>query len=83
MFKARILSPWQTDDGNYPALSDMLQPGDSIQDVTGQPVENIQPDPNSATWELWCAEYATIEDVKADDRFYVVEEWEEVDEPNG
>ncbi len=78
MFKAHILSPWTTDDGNHPALIDLLRPGDSITDVTAQPAENIAPDPNTATWELSCSDYATIDDVKADDTFFVIMEWEEV-----
>jgi hypothetical protein len=76
MFKARVLTPWNTDAGQYPQLEEMLQPGDSIMDVTGQPVPNIVPDPNSATWERWCNDYSTIEGVAGDGRFYILEEWE-------
>ena len=80
MFKAQILSAWKSDAGNYPELEEMLQPGDSIMDVTGQPAENITPDPNAATWELWTPDYTTIDTIKSDGRFEVVMEWEETED---
>lgn len=76
MWKARISCEWQTTpEGNRPTLVDVLQPGDSMMDVTGQ--QNIIPSPPTVTWEVWGQ--ATIEAAQADARFLVHETWEEAD----
>lgn len=56
MKKAQILSSWKIENNQYkPKLVDLLQPGDSLMDVTGEPVT-----PNSPLiCEVWGQ--ATIE----------------------
>ena len=78
MVKAHVLTPWESDGaGNRPTLLAVLGPGDSCMDVTGQAAENITPDPNLATWEVWSAQASTMETLASDGRFYVLAEWEE------
>jgi hypothetical protein len=79
MWIARVVGPWQqTPDGHAPLLVDMLGPGDSLMDVTGQPVGWVPPVPNAATWEVWCSG-ATLDAIEADGRFVILWSEEQVD----
>lgn len=78
IYKAHVVSAWTTDeDGhNVPELAEMLQAGDSLMDVTGNP--NVIQEPNANTWELWDRnDGSTIAAVDLDNRFAVTLEWEE------
>lgn len=75
--KARILSPWagtgSDDNPNRPLLEAVLagRPGWSWTDVTAQPSENLQPDPNLYVLELTC-DAPTLAAIEADARFHIV-----------
>ena len=64
---AEVITTWEVDsDGaNVPALAALLQAGDSCEDVSGQPAQNIMPDPNITVWRVHCAA-ATLAAIEAD-----------------
>ena len=67
-----VLTYWTiVDGGNVPALTALLQPGDSCQDITGQPAVNIAPDPNAVIWQLRCSD-ATLAVIEADPEHVVL-----------
>jgi hypothetical protein len=80
MKRARILTPW-TGDGQStttayrPLVSDRYPLARCV-DVTGQPAENLQPDPNLFVVEAVCEE-ATLALIEADPDFVVLEEEDE------
>lgn len=51
MIHALVLTSWVTGKDNHPKFADE-HPGIGWQDVTGQPVKNIMPDPNLYVIEL-------------------------------
>ena len=67
MYTAEVTTQWTTDaDGaNVPALAALLQAGDSCEDVSGQPAQNITPDPNVTVWRVHCSG-ATLAAIEAD-----------------
>jgi hypothetical protein len=74
-----VLTTWITNpDGTHtPDLT--LPAGCSATDITGQPCENIEPAPNSVTWEVWCPDSAAADAVAdAVDAVLWVEDVEEV-----
>jgi len=83
--RAQVLTPWTNDveHGNYPLLQAALVESGyiarnghpwSMVDVTGQPAENLYPDPNLYIVEVTC-DATTLAAIEADDRFMVL--WSE------
>ena len=76
--KAEALTKWigignGTEDANRPQIADdhaVIK----CEDVTGQPSENLQPDPNLYIVEITC-DQATLDAIKADSNFMVL--WHE------
>lgn len=69
MKRAAITTAWtgtgsSTEDAQRPALSDVYSLG-SWTDITGQPAENLHPDPNAFTVEIMC-EDAVLAQMDAD-----------------
>ena len=67
MIRAQILTWWVDDpDKRKLHLSEMLNPGDSMMDVSGMPAENLTCDPNMVLVECWISEdtYKTIQKEK-------------------
>lgn len=77
MIKAEITTPWTgtgtMKDPNRPLLPDIFTIK-SWTDTTGQPAENLQPDPNIFIIEVVC-EQAVLNAIELDDRFAVL--WDE------
>lgn len=47
-YDCEIVTYWTTgDEGNVPAINALLSAGDGWSDTTGQPAENLVPDPNA------------------------------------
>lgn len=60
MIKAQVLLSWEdTVEGKEPVLN--LRRESSVMDRTGQPNENIIPDPNLVLWELWTEDLTLYE----------------------
>ena len=84
MKRAAILSPWAQvlDPENGPMNVPLAQilwadaghGWTNMHDVTGQPTENIEPDPNLATWEVDGISDAALDVLDADGRCAIV--WE-------
>ena len=70
-FRAQVLTPWVVQDNtNQPQLP-LDHPVLAWQDVTGQPAENIVPDPNTYTIEVTC-DQATLDAISADAAYFVL-----------
>ena len=66
MYELEVVTTWQVIDGaNVPAVAALLGPGDSCEDRTGQPAQNITPDPNVVVFGVYCSA-ATLEAITAD-----------------
>ena len=56
MYELEVVTTWTVVDGaNVPAVAALLGPGDSCEDRTGQPAENIMPDPNIVVFGVYCS----------------------------
>ena len=70
MYKAQVITWWtqgvdeEGNPTNTPHINTLRNPGESWMDVTGQPTENINPDPNMFVVELWCSQ-ATLDAIAA------------------
>ena len=75
MWRAQIMTKWTVINGrNLPEINDMMGKSDGWNDVTGQLVENITPDPNAYTVEC-VVEKSTLDAIAADGRFIIL--WQE------
>ena len=81
MIIAAIVTPWTgtgaPGDLNRPLLADVFSLA-RWQDVTGQDVTQLLPEPNSYTVEVRC-DAPTLAAIEADDRFFVLG-WQEEEE---
>lgn len=77
MWHAAVVGPWAGTGSRsdpYRPLLRVAYPAAQVQDVTGQPVANLRPSPNTVTVEVR-VEDATLEAIEADARFLVL--WSE------
>jgi hypothetical protein len=67
MYELEVVTTWTVDsDGaNVPAVAALLGPGDSCEDRTGQPAQNITPDPNVVVFGVFCSA-DTLSAIEAD-----------------
>ena len=57
MIRAQILTWWvEEPDKRKLHLSEMINPGDNIMDVSGTPADNLTRDPNLVLVECWISE---------------------------
>lgn len=74
-WQAEITGPWVTDpDGQKSKKLSRDYAGLFISDVTGQPSENVTPDPNLVTVLVTC-EAAVLEQIEADGVYFI--QWAE------
>ena len=75
MNKAHILTPWvgdgSEDNPNHPLLSDAFPKIQTWRDITGQPCQNLHPDPNLYVVEVIC-DKEILNSIEADPRFFVI-----------
>lgn len=73
-YRAQISGPWIgtglfLQDAKRPQLSDDLELL-NMSDVTGQPSENLQPDPNLYTVEVVVLD-TVLDDIQSDNTYYI------------
>lgn len=79
MWTATVVTHWTVANGtNVPVLASLLRPGDSAEDITGQP--DVISELNLVVWRVTCAA-ATLDAIAADPNHTVLTA-EEVDNAN-
>jgi len=81
MWQAEVLTEWLFEDGtNRPRLTKDYRLVSAV-DTTGQPVENLVPDPNQSIWYIVCEE-AMLDLIEADNNYLVLWAKEVIEEEN-
>ena len=76
MIRAIVLTEWEFDGGNTTPLFRSLPPDSGASDITGQPAEQLVPNPNACVCEV-VTDAAGLDQLEADPR-WIVMAWEEV-----
>jgi hypothetical protein len=74
MYRAQVLTEWVLEEGRWEMLPWTLNVPCSVADATGQPAEQIPPDPNAVVVDV-LAEESALDAIVADPR--VTELWRE------